>query len=113
MGKVELSLQEYNNLMSTLGQYQEIVSAFINPTISDWDLGWYKGHPDNPMTVHAGINLSTGAQRILANRIQENVSNYIKDNNIEGEFKFDIKDMDIKLGSISHIKEESVEDTEE
>lgn len=117
MGKVEMSLQDYDKLKSELSIYEEIVNAITSPKVNDWDLKWYIEHPSSSMPISADSifeNMSQTAQGVLRSLIQVHVDRYIKDHNIEGEFKFNPYDIEFRLGNIYRNTEESkVSDSEE
>ena len=114
MAKVEMSLQEYDQLRNDLAVYEEIVNAITSPKVSDWDLKWYEEHDNNQLTISSNSimdNLSQKAQGVLRTLIQEHTDSYIKHHNIEGEFKFDPSDVACKLGNVRHLYKK--EDSEE
>lgn len=116
MGKVELSLQEYDQMKNDLTLYEEILNAITSPKVSDWDLKWYIEHPTSNLNISADDimnNLSQTAQGVLRSLIQVNIDRYIKSHNIEGEFKFDPSDIDFKFGYINHIDVEKMEHIKE
>lgn len=116
MGKVELSLQEYDQMKNDLTLYEEIMNAITSPKVSDWDIKWYIEHPTSNLSISADDimnNLSKTAQGILRNLIQVNIDRYIKSQNIKGEFKFNPSDIDFKFGYINHIDVEKVEHIKE
>lgn len=103
MGKVEMSLQEYDNLKIEHDLYEEIVNAITTPKINDWDLDWYNNHTGSSLPVYADNifgNLSQAAQRLLKSLIQIHIDSYLSSRAIEGTFQFDTDNIEFKLGSI-------------
>lgn len=116
MGKVEMSLQEYDDLKSALTVYGEIVNAITNPCISNWDINWYKEHDNSTLTVTAEdimLNISQKAQELLTKCIRIHVDQYIKSHDIEGEFQFDPLDVKATLGIVKRVRDSEQGDSEE
>lgn len=95
MAKVEMSLQEYDQMKKLLSVYEEIINVITTPNIDDWDISYYNnGGYNNHMPVYANDitkNLSKDAQSTLKSLCYSHVYNYLADNNIEGEFKLDLR----------------------
>ena len=65
MAKVEMSLQEYDQLRNDLAVYEEIVNAITSPKVSDWDLKWYEEHDNNQLTISADSIMDNLSQKAL------------------------------------------------
>lgn len=93
MAKVEMSLQEYDQMKKLLNVYEEIINVITTPNIDEWDIHYYN-NGCNFMPVYSNDitkNLSKDAQSTLKSLCYSHVYNYLADNNIEGEFKLDLK----------------------
>ena len=109
MSKVEMSLQEYDELKEELAIYEEIVNAITNPCIEGWDLEWYEEHSTSGLKVSTSSimnNLSHSAKTLVSSLIATNVGRYMKDNHIKGDFK--IEDTYFTMGYIHHNDDEII-----
>jgi hypothetical protein len=106
MSKVEMSLQEYDQLKDQLNLYEEIVYAIAKPCISGWQKDWYEEDKNNKAEVISNLRLSDDAKSFLESLISIHSKEYIRENNLEGNFDLNIQ---IILGKVSHINSESEE----
>lgn len=107
MSEVRMSLEEYNQMQHELHMYKEVVEAITVPTVSDWDLKWWRDHIDNKLKVSSEPvipNLSRESKKLLESLISFHVDEFIKESGIEGEFEFDPTKIDLSLGNIIKIK---------
>lgn len=111
MSKVEMSIQEYNQLMDELNMYKEIVEVFLSPKIDEWDLQWSKDHSNSPISVHS-INvlesLSMKSKNYIRSTINEYIENLMTTNSLNGAMDLST-DFGIHFGHIQLVEKETEE----
>lgn len=112
MSKVEMSLQEYNNLKEKLDHYERILNAIVTPTVSDWDIKYYKEHPNHRISLSCNPKetLSAIDYDYLLNMMTQKACNLSDSNSEIAELGAEYDpDPTFTIGYLKRFEEESEE----
>lgn len=114
MAKVEMSLQEYNEMKQKLDRYKRILNAIITPTVSDWDLKYYKEHPNHRMhlTCDPEEILSSEDYEFLSSMMTKKARDYILNDYEAGAAEIEVDyeyDPSFSIGYLKRLEEGSKE----
>ena len=105
MAKVEMSLQEYNQMKEELDMYKEIVNALTTPRQDVWDIKYFKENSDSNLYVNICTfdHLPLKCRDLLKKNIITGIETYMEFNDIEGEVDYNYDNLS---AVIKHIKKE-------
>lgn len=115
MSKVELSIQEYNELYDKIMFLEGIINKLVTPMYDSWDLDYFKNDDDRSITLRSDLSFNSSEFNYLKSRFYSNLQDAYKElKDVSLDFNFISKN--VYIATLEHLKSEqqvTIDTTEE
>lgn len=105
MSKVEMSLQEYNELHEKVLFLEGLVDKFVTPEIDTWDINYFLDNEERKLSLKSAKNFSSREMKYLEIRFYTNLCDVYREMK-DTSTVFDICNHTICIAEMKHNKKE-------